>query len=161
MDFTIRRADESDRTYIQRLNFLADVHGDESRPLDDQTLPGVAAYVDAWDPDLDGGVIAFDEFRTPAGGAWLRHWESPEARGHANLGPEIPEIGIAIEQRFYGHGLSKLLLDGVIALAREQGATKIALSVAENNPRARHVYEKYGFIDEPNAPRPGILSKEI
>lgn len=161
MEFTIRRADESDRTYIQRLNFLADVHGDESRPLDADALAGVSAYVDAWDAELDGGVIAFDEFRTPAGGAWLRHWTSLEALGHANLGPKIPEIGIAIEQRFYGHGLATLLLDGIIALAREQGATRIALSVAANNPRARHVYEKYGFCDVPHAPRPGVMALEL
>ena len=146
--FTFRSATESDRTYLQRLNFLADVYGDETTESHPDVVPGVAQYVDAWNPLRDGGVIAFDSFRTPAGGVWLRYWDDP-AHGHANLGPEVPELAIAVENRYAGHQLGQQLLDRAVELARTQGAQRVALSVAATNPRARHRYETFGFVDSP------------
>lgn len=145
-DFVFHRATESDRTYLQRLNYLADVFGDEGAELDQASRDGVAPYIDDWDPERDSGVVAFDEFRTPAGGVWLRYWRSPE-EGHAFLGTDVPEIAIAVENRFAGHGLGTLLLDEAVNLAREQGARRIALWVDPDNARARHRYESYGFQD--------------
>ncbi|UIZ92588.1 GNAT family N-acetyltransferase [Corynebacterium sp. CNCTC7651] len=150
--FALRRAVESDRTYLQRLNFLADVFGDETAEIGPDEREGVVPYIDGWDPDRDGGVIAFDEWRTPAGGVWLRYWEKPED-GHVNLGPDVPEIAIAVENRFAGNRLAARLLDEVAELAREQGATRIALWVDPDNARARHRYEEFGFVgieDDPN-----------
>lgn len=149
-EFTFRRATESDRTYLQRLNYLADVFGDETAELQLDVIPGVETYVDDWDPQRDGGIIAFDEFRTPAGGVWLRYWSNP-SHGWANLGPEVPEIAIAVENRFAGQRLGTDLLAHACDLAREHGATRIALWVDADNPRARHRYEAFGFVDYPHA----------
>ncbi|MCT1628360.1 GNAT family N-acetyltransferase [Corynebacterium sanguinis] len=146
MEFTLRPASESDRTYIQRLNYLTEVFGDESAPLDESSLHGVAEYVDQWDPERDGGVIAFDPYRTPAGGVWLRYWATPE-QGFANLGPDVPELAIAVENRFAGHALGTTLLRAACDLAWAQGARRVALFVDPNNPRARHRYETFGFRD--------------
>lgn len=157
MEFSLRPATESDRTYIQRLNFLAEVFGDETSALSETTLPDLIGYVDDWDPATDGGVIAFDEYRTPAGGVWLRHWAS-EDQGHANLGPDVPELAIAVENRFAGHALGARLLDAACNLARSQGATRIALFVDPNNPRARHRYEKFGFTD---AEQPNVMYLDL
>ena len=41
--FTFRRATESDRTYLQRLNYLADVFGDESAELGEDALEQILA----------------------------------------------------------------------------------------------------------------------
>lgn len=144
--FTFRRATESDRTYLQRLNFLADVFGDETAEIGQGERDGVEGYVDDWDPDRDGGVIAFDEWRTPAGGVWLRYWAKPE-EGHANFGSDIPEIAIAVEGRFAGNRLAAQLLEEAAALAREKGSPKLALWVDPENPRARHRYEDFGFVE--------------
>ncbi|WP_284523160.1 GNAT family N-acetyltransferase [Corynebacterium aquatimens] len=49
--------------------------------------------------------------------------------------------------------LAARLLDEVAELAREQGATRIALWVDPDNARARHRYEEFGFVgieDDPN-----------
>ncbi|QPK83644.1 GNAT family N-acetyltransferase [Corynebacterium qintianiae] len=146
MAFTLHPATESDRTYLQRLNFLADVFGDEDGELSDDAVRGVESYVDDWDPQRDGGVIAFDSYRTPAGGVWLRYWKTPE-EGHANLGPDVPELAIAVENRFAGNALGATLLDAACELARSQGAKRIALWVDPENPRARHRYEVFGFSD--------------
>lgn len=144
-EFTFRRATESDRTYLQRLNFLADVFGDESAELGEDARAGVAPYVDDWSPERDGGVIAFDEHRTPAGGVWLRYWETA-ADGHAFIGPDVPEIAIAVENRFAGNQLAVRLLHEAADLAREQGAPQLALWVDPDNDRARHRYESFGFV---------------
>lgn len=146
MEFHLRPATESDRTYLQRLNFLADVFGDEDGELKPDAVDGIKTYVDAWDPQRDGGVIAFDSYRTPAGGVWLRYWATPD-EGNANLGPDVPELAIAVENRFAGHALGATLLDAACQLARSQGARRIALWVDPDNARARHRYEKFGFTD--------------
>lgn len=157
MKFSLRPATESDRTYIQRLNYLTEVFGDEAGELKNTSLSDLADYVDRWDPHRDGGVIAFDEYRTPAGGVWLRYWDSPDA-GHANLGAGIPELAIAVENRFAGHALGATLLDAACDLARAQGAARIALWVDPDNPRARHRYETSGFVD---AEQPGVMYKDL
>lgn len=149
MDFSVRPAAISDRTYLERLFFLTDVYGDETKALSEFHLRDLPGYVDDWDPERDGGFIAYGPGRVPAGGVWLRYWEGPDAAGWANLGPDIPELAIAVEKRFAGHGLSRTLIDATLNLARSQGAPAVALSVASDNPRARHVYEKYGFVDVP------------
>ncbi|WIM68219.1 GNAT family N-acetyltransferase [Corynebacterium breve] len=140
-------ATESDRTYFARLFFLTDVYGDESRAVSDYHLRDIVGYVDDWNPTRDGGFVVYDENRIPAGGIWFRYWEGPDALGWANLGPDIPELAIAVESRFAGKGISRLLLDAAVDLGRSQGAPALALSVAADNPRARHVYEKFGFTD--------------
>ncbi|WP_267207605.1 GNAT family N-acetyltransferase [Corynebacterium sp. Marseille-P8863] len=150
MTFQFRRAVEADRTYLQRLNYLTEVFGDEDAPMHEQhrdsIVSGVDDYVYGWDPDSDGGIIATDEFHTPAGGLWFRYWDAP-SKGHANLGPDIPELAIAIEGRFAGQRLGALLLEQAVQLGREQGAERLALWVDPDNPRARHRYEQFGFDD--------------
>lgn len=144
--FTLREATESDRTYLRRLNYLADVFGDEEGCIGEAERDGSDEYVGEWDPERESGVIAFDQFRTPAGGVWLRYWSSPE-QGHANLGPDVPELAIAVENRYAGHKLAVQLLDAAVDLARRRGAPQVALWVDPANTRARHRYEDYGFND--------------
>lgn len=144
-EFSFRRATESDRTYLQRLNYLTDVFGDETAELEPGAHEGVAAYIDDWSPERDGGIVAFDEHRTPAGGVWMRYWRSPED-GHAFISHDVPEIAIAVENRFAGNQLAVRLLTEIADLAREQGASHIALWVDPANDRARHRYETYGFV---------------
>lgn len=150
MEFHFRRAKEADRTYLQRLNFLTEVFGDETAPMHPQEREGIVAgvreYIYGWDPDSDGGIIVSDEFHTPAGGIWFRYWASPD-EGHANLGPDIPELAIAVEGRYAGHRLGALLLEQAVLLGQEQGAERLALWVDPDNPRARHRYEQFGFDD--------------
>ena len=144
-EFQFREATESDRTYLRRLNFLTDVFGDEAGTIGHSEREGAETYVGQWDPERESGIVAFDQFDVPAGGVWLRYWQSPDD-GHANLSPDIPEIAIAVENRFAGNQLAVKLLHEVAELAREQGAPKIALWVDPDNDRARHRYESFGFV---------------
>ena len=145
-EFELREATESDRTYLRRLNYLADVFGDEDGDVGHSEREGAEAYVGQWDPDRESGIVAFDQFDVPAGGVWLRYWQSPDD-GHANLAPNIPEIAIAVENRYAGNQLGVRLLQAAIELAKSQGAPKVALWVDPDNDRARHRYEKFGFTN--------------
>ena len=175
----VRIAQEEDRTYLLRLLYLTSVFGDESEALPESHIPDVQRYVGDWSPLVDGGVLAFSNFEVPAGGAWLRYFTSDE-KGAAYMGPQspdadphdeslwatefdpesIPELCIAVEHRYAGQGLGKILLDNVVELARQQDAPAVALWVDSENPRARKLYEAAGFsdIDIPNA-APGAMIK--
>ena len=175
----VRLAQEEDRTYLLRLLYLTSVFGDETAELPQYHLPDVERYVGDWSPLVDGGVIATSAFHVPAGGAWLRYYTG-DNKGAAYMGPQdpgadphdeslwatefdpetIPELCIAVERRYAGQGLGKILLDNVVDLARQQDAPAIALWVDSENPRARKLYESAGFSDIsiPNA-EPGAMIK--
>lgn len=175
----VRLAQEEDRTYLLRLLYLTSVFGDETAELPQYHLPDVERYVGDWSPLVDGGVIATSDFHVPAGGAWLRYYTG-DNKGAAYMGPQdpdadphdeslwatefdpetIPELCIAVERRYAGQGLGKILLDNVVDLARQQDAPAIALWVDSENPRARKLYESAGFSDIsiPNA-EPGAMIK--
>ena len=175
----VRIAQEEDRTYLLRLLYLTSVFGDESEALPESHIPDVQRYVGDWSPLVDGGVLAFSNFEVPAGGAWLRYFTGDE-KGAAYMGPQspdadphdeslwatefdpesIPELCIAVERRYAGQGLGKILLDNVVELARQQDAPAVALWVDSANTRARKLYEAAGFsdIDIPNA-APGAMIK--
>ncbi|SLM87729.1 hypothetical protein CZ765_02175 [Corynebacterium casei] len=175
----VRIAQEEDRTYLLRLLYLTAVFGDEFEALPESHIPDVQRYVGDWSPLVDGGVLAFSNFEVPAGGAWLRYFTGDE-KGAAYMGPQspdadphdeslwatefdpesIPELCIAVERRYAGQGLGKILLDNVVELARQQDAPAVALWVDSENPRARKLYEAAGFsdIDIPNA-APGAMIK--
>ena len=172
-----RLAQEEDRTYLLRLLYLTSVFGYETAELPQYHLPDVERYVGDWSPLVDGGVIATSDFHVPAGGAWLRYYTG-DNKGAAYMGPQdpgadphdeslwatefdpetIPELCIAVERRYAGQGLGKILLDNVVDLARQQDAPAIALWVDSENPRARKLYESAGFSDIsiPNA-EPGAM----
>ena len=57
---------------------------------------------------------------------------------------ELLTIAVAPEKR--REGLGRVLLDGVIAAARERGAVKIFLEVAADNAAARRLYARAGFV---------------
>ena len=158
MEFTLKPATESDRTYIRRLHYLADVFGDESKPLN-CSQEKLTAFVDDWSPEHDGGWIAYDQDQTPAGGIWLRYWEPDNRISHANLGPNVPELFLAVEERSHGYGLSAVLLHSVCELAIDQGAEKISLEVMPENKRARHVYEKFGFVETET--NPNVMYRDL
>lgn len=144
MKFTLVPATESDRTYLRRLDYLADVFGDESRTRNG-AVQSTDEYVTKWSPERDGGFIAYDAELVPAGGVWLRYWEPEDDYTEANLGPDIPELAIAVENRSHGHQLGRQLLQAACELAASKGSKTIALHVEPENVRAQHVYESFGF----------------
>ncbi|ADK28667.1 GNAT family N-acetyltransferase [Corynebacterium pseudotuberculosis] len=134
---------EVDRTYIARLNFLTDVYGNEDSELSHNFINDTHFYVDQW-VSKDGGFIAWDTNKIPAGGAWLL-WGTSVNHGYGYVNEEIPEVAIAVEARFRGTGVASLLLKAAIALAQSLGAPGISLSVDKANTKAQQVYSHLGF----------------
>ncbi|AGF71684.1 GNAT family N-acetyltransferase [Corynebacterium halotolerans] len=142
-EFRLRPATEADRTYLARLLYLTDVFGDESRPVSDNFAEDLGTYVDAWSPD-QGGVIALSPQGVPAGGVWLR--AGVDHRPVFGLvETALPELAIAVEGRFAGHGLGGALVDAALDLARTAGHPGVSLAVDDGNDRARRLYLRHGF----------------
>jgi ribosomal protein S18 acetylase RimI-like enzyme len=64
-----------------------------------------------------------------------------------------------------GRGAGRMLLDSVVAFARDRGAEDIFLGVVAGNDAARALYEGYGFADtgesEPLASHPELLIRYL
>jgi len=53
---------------------------------------------------------------------------------------------IAVLPAWRGHAIARLLLSETEALGRSLGCCRITLEVRDDNPRARSVYDKAGFV---------------
>lgn len=67
------------------------------------------------------------------------------AIGGVSPGPEAEILTIAVAPEFRRHGVGSLLLDELIAVAREKGGEVIFLEVRSRDENARRFYEKHGF----------------
>jgi RimJ/RimL family protein N-acetyltransferase len=66
------------------------------------------------------------------------------------------EFGMSVRKRYWGLGIGSLMLDTLIAWARDtQTVKKINLRVRTDNQRAIWLYERKGFVNE------GTIRKEI
>ena len=70
-------------------------------------------------------------------------------------GKHVGILGIVIKEEFCNFGLGRIMMEYLIDWCKDNNITKkISLSVSEDNPRARALYEKCGFEIE------GILKNE-
>lgn len=68
--------------------------------------------------------------------------------GYAGLwfdGYDAQVMTVGTEERFQGQGLARLMLDNLLARAREVGAAVVLLEVRVDNEPAIHLYESVGF----------------
>jgi ribosomal-protein-alanine N-acetyltransferase len=68
--------------------------------------------------------------------------------GYAGLwfdGYDAQVMTLGTEERFQGRGLARLMLDNLLARAREVGAAVVLLEVRVDNEPAIHLYESVGF----------------
>lgn len=54
-------------------------------------------------------------------------------------------LNITVRRDWQGQGVGRMLLDKVVAIAREKGMTSVLLEVRPSNARALAMYERYGF----------------
>jgi ribosomal protein S18 acetylase RimI-like enzyme len=80
----------------------------------------------------------FDE-RGLAGIGGLSRFEGAKLRHRALL------WGMYLHDRARGRGLADELMRALLAEARVQGIEQVILTVAADNQRARHLYERWGF----------------
>ena len=63
-----------------------------------------------------------------------------------NLRDGSPSLGIAVRDGFQNQGLGAGLMQFLLDEARGSGCTSVRLTVYDDNARARHLYERFGFI---------------
>ncbi|WP_373762311.1 GNAT family N-acetyltransferase [Weissella soli] len=60
--------------------------------------------------------------------------------------PRVAEIGVAVLEKYQGHGFAQILLEELLLWAHDfSSIEKLVLTVQAQNLPAVHIYEKYGF----------------
>lgn len=147
--FEFRETTPHDVTYIKRLNYLAEVFGDETvTPAGEEFLHSNAFYTGAWNP-VDGIIVSDETLDLPAGGCWYI-FGTRELHGTGFVDESMPELAIAVENRYRGRRLGPALLERTMELARARGCPGVSLCVHVDNTGARKLYECTGFtfVDE-------------
>ena len=101
-------------------------------------------YVSGWGRPGDAGMIAEDKSKRLLGAAWFRVF-STEQPGYGFIDESIPEVSIAVESDWRGHGVGTALLGSLLQKAATAGFRTISLSVSTDNP-SLHLYERLGFV---------------
>jgi RimJ/RimL family protein N-acetyltransferase len=57
-------------------------------------------------------------------------------------------LGIGVLRHYRGQGIGTALLRAALDAAKAKGLTRIELTVRADNPRARQLYERFGFVHE-------------
>ncbi|MBP0459494.1 GNAT family N-acetyltransferase [Streptomyces montanisoli] len=111
------------------------------------------------DPDAFGSSLG-DELARPEGfwrdriasSAWFLAWVGRQSVGVvAAVAPPFPTSvelqldAMWVDPAWRGHGVGEALVDAVLALARDQGAECVSLTVVDGNDHARRLYERAGF----------------
>lgn len=99
-------------------------------------------YVEHWGQGNDLGFGAFLEHKL-IGAAWLRLLTG-ENKGYGYWSDETPELSIALAPEYRGQGIGTRLLQTLLDAA-DLRFRAISLSVDKDN-RARHLYERCGFV---------------
>ncbi len=120
---------------------------DGSPPRSPEDILGdrdLARYVVDWGRDGDDGIVATFPTGEQVGAAWYRHFTAAD-HGYGFVGPDVPELGIAVRSDHRGRGIGRALMLSLLRLAADQGCHALSLSVEEENRRALGLYEELGF----------------
>ena len=119
------------------------------RPMRLQDIPAVGALeqvlfpVDAWPLEL-----FFDEFAQTETRQYLIAEADGQLIGYCGVmvvGPTADIQTIGVLPQYEGRGIGTAMLTGMLDEARRRGAAETLLEVREDNPRARRLYERFGF----------------
>ena len=126
------------------------------RPITPAELPILTQLFDYNDPaemieqnklDMNNGTIdifvMFDNDR-PIGELHVAY-ESDDER--AVKGKRAYLFAFRIHEDYQGHGLGKQHLKSVIDILTKQGYTEFTVGVEDDNDRARHIYDSFGFTE--------------
>ncbi|QCV87171.1 GNAT family N-acetyltransferase [Acidipropionibacterium jensenii] len=104
--------------------------------------PAISHYLDRWSPEQLGLICS--EENTEIGAAWLTLLPADDP-GYGFIAPTIPELTIGVAPEYQGKGHGDFLLSNLLDAADRAGVRSISLSVADDNDRARAMYQRAGF----------------
>lgn len=150
----LRAAIAGDRAFLERMFVEAALWRPEWPRVPLAVLverPELARYFSDWGRAGDAALIAERDGQA-IGAAWFRRFTADEP-GYGFVRDDVPEIGLAVVDRWRGQGIGWRLVEGLQALAAERGHAGLSLSVHPDNPALR-LYESLGFTPlraEPSA----------
>ncbi|MGB1206413.1 MAG: GNAT family N-acetyltransferase [Chitinophagales bacterium] len=105
--------------------------------------PTIRKYINNWnESNGDIAILALHENEL-IGAIWGRKFQI-ENKGYGYIDNEIPEISMAIKEKYRNKGIGTTLLHQIELKYIQSGVCKISLSVAKQNP-ARFLYERNGY----------------
>lgn len=93
------------------------------------------------------------------GAVWGRSHQPPH-EGFGFVGPDTPEVGIAVYSDYRNQGLGTRLFEAIIENYRRRGITALSLSVDRLNP-AKALYGRLGFLVVRENEHDFIMQKEL
>jgi ribosomal protein S18 acetylase RimI-like enzyme len=57
-------------------------------------------------------------------------------------------LGMGVLAQYRGRGIGKALMKATLADAKDKGLKRIELMVRVDNPKAKQLYERFGFVEE-------------
>lgn len=142
----IRSGEASDLAFLEEMLFEAffwDVAAPRPSLAFVREQPEFARVLAGWGRAGDRSIVA-EENGARLGAAWFRLW-TPEVHSYGFVEVGIPELGIAVAPVYRSRGIGRMLLQGLIKVARGDGFGGLSLSVNPAN-RARSLYESVGFL---------------
>ena len=74
---------------------------------------------------------------------WCDVWPKPRAAlKHSGV------LGMGVIEGYRGRGIGKALMGAALQAAKDRGFTRVELTVRVDNPRAKKLYEQFGFVEE-------------
>lgn len=153
----IREATTADRQFLQEMLYEAATWRGSDDSTDVLREPHIALYIAGWRRDGDTGVLAEDDRGGPIGAAWFRVFDAQE-HGFGFVGPDVPELTVAVRRDARGQGVGTALLEALLVHARAARVPALSLSVEDDNPAVR-LYRRLGFV--PVARRGNALTMQI
>ncbi|SLM98862.1 Histone acetyltransferase HPA2 and related acetyltransferases [Corynebacterium xerosis] len=128
--------------------------------LEHRRTAGADSYVDDFGTRAgDTGVVAV-KGTVVCGAAWFRYFTKESGRA-GYVADSIPELVLAVDERFRGSGLGSRLLDRLLDIATEQSVHRISLHVDAANERAISLYKTRGFTTVRETPRGHVMVLNI
>jgi ribosomal protein S18 acetylase RimI-like enzyme len=107
--------------------------GAEHRGAWEGQSAGRWCFLTAW---LEGRLV----------GSGMLRWEGPFLRDIASHLPDQVEVGfLQVSEDQRGQGIGTALMELAEAIARDRGVPSIGVAVADENVRARQLYERLGY----------------
>ena len=106
-------------------------------------IPQVAIFHRGWGRPGDTALVA-ESGGAPIGLVWYRFFTEAD-HGEGYVDDATPEVAVAVVDGHRGKGVGTALMEAIHARARDDGVSRISLSVDHDNP-ARHLYERLGYV---------------
>ena len=102
---------------------------------------------DAWTPEMFTTDLTGPGTRS----RYLVAADDTDIIGYAGMlftgGPEAEVLTLAVAPGRWGGGIGSALLEALLAEARERSCAEVFLEVRADNPRARRLYLRNGFVE--------------